>query len=407
MTQVRYSYGAIALHWLIALLLFFQISLGWALDGPNSPALFDRFQLHKSVGITILVLSLIRLALRLTVPRPAPTEGPAWQRRLAETVHWLFYVVMIGTPLTGWLIVSTSKIQVPTLIWGVLPLPHLPVGHGLHDVAEQAHGLLVFSTLLLFLLHVAGALRHQWLLRKPELQRMIPFARGRAIGSFALAIALIGGAIAAGKLVYPDSAAPQPPAAAAAPKPEAAPAAASNAATVAENATEEEAEEPEPLRDWSVSPGGRLGFTARWNGDPVRGSFGKWTAAIRFSPDQLDQSSIKVTVDTASANTSDTQRDESIRGSDFLDSAAYPAARFSSTRIEALGGDRYAASGTLDLRGVKKHVRLRFTLAIDDDVARVSGTTQLDRGDFGIASSGWDAIASAVAVDFRFTARAR
>src|SRR3546814_5891937 len=70
MTAPRYSYTAITLHWLIALLLAFQIALGWALEGNNGPELFARYQLHKSIGITIMLLSLARLAVRLFRTRP-------------------------------------------------------------------------------------------------------------------------------------------------------------------------------------------------------------------------------------------------------------------------------------------------------------------------------------------------
>ena len=85
MQAQRYSYTAITLHWLLALLLAFQIALGQTLEGSNTPELFTRYQLHKSVGITILLLSLARLAVRLATPRPPASEGPAWTRALAST----------------------------------------------------------------------------------------------------------------------------------------------------------------------------------------------------------------------------------------------------------------------------------------------------------------------------------
>ncbi|KTE45028.1 MULTISPECIES: YceI family protein [unclassified Sphingopyxis] len=407
MTTQRYSSTAIALHWLLALLLAFQISLGWALEGNNSPELFARFQLHKSIGIAILLLSLARLAVRLFAPRPPASDGPAWTRALAGTVHWLFYVVMILGPVTGWLIVSTAKVQVPTLIFGVIPWPHLPVGHGWHDPAESIHGAMAWLAIGLFLLHIAGALRHQWLLGKPELQRMIPFAKGKAAGAAIGALALIFAAMAAGKLVYPDK--PR----VAAEQDETPVTAAPTPAPVAEEEKPEETEEAEPeeaaqpLADWSVASGGRLGFTARWNGDAVAGRFGRWDADIKFSPDDLAKSRIKVTVDLASADTGDGQRDDSLKGSDFFDSGAHPKAVYSARDIRHLGGDRYEARGTLDLRGVEKPATLRFTLAIDGDRARVAGSTRIDRTAFGVGQGEWaatDAIAAGVDIAFSFSA---
>jgi polyisoprenoid-binding protein YceI/cytochrome b561 len=413
MQAQRYSYTAITLHWILALLLAFQIALGQTLEGHNTTELFMRYQLHKSVGILILLLSLARLAARLVTPRPPASEGPAWTRALATIVHWLFYLVLILGPITGWLIVSTAKIQVPTLLFGVIPLPHLPVGHGWHEPAETIHGAMARLAIALFALHIVGALRHQWLLGKPELQRMIPFARGKAVWAAIGALALVIGAFAVGKLVSPDRSRPAaekaiaPPATASAAP--AAPAAAAEAAeTPPADATETTPEDAaQPLADWTVASGGRLGFTARWNGEAIDGRFSRWRSAIRFSPDELAKSTISVTVDLASANTGDGQRDDSLKSSDFFDTGAHPNAVFTARDIRHVGGDRYEARGTLDLRGVSKPATLRFTLRIDGDKARVTGTARIDRTAFGVGQGEWaatDAIAAGVDVAFSFTA---
>src|SRR6478609_6058634 len=102
--QARYSTGAIVLHWLIALALAFQLALGFAM--PHDERGFALFQLHKSVGVTILVLTVLRLAWRLTHRPPAPVEG-GFQGVLAKAVHTLLYAFMIIAPLTGWAMVST------------------------------------------------------------------------------------------------------------------------------------------------------------------------------------------------------------------------------------------------------------------------------------------------------------
>lgn len=412
MPTQRYSYTAITLHWLIALLLAFQIALGWTLEGSNTPELFTRYQLHKSVGITILLLSLARLAVRLFASRPPASEGPAWTRALAGIVHTLFYVVMILGPITGWLLVSTAKIQVPTLLFGIVPWPHLPVDHGWHEPAESIHGAMAWLAIGLFALHIAGALRHQWLLGKPELQRIIPFARGKAVGAAIGALALVVGAFAVGKLVSPDrnrpaaeKALPQPVAAPAAPATP--PVAKGDEPLVAEAGETPPEDTAQPLADWTVASGGRLGFTARWNGEAVDGRFDRWRAAIRFSPDELARSTIRVTVDLASADTGDGQRDDSLKSSDFFDAGAHPSAVFIARDIRHAGGDRYEARGTLDLRGVSKPATIRFTLNIDGDRARVAGTARIDRTAFGVGQGEWaatDAIAAGVDIAFSFTA---
>ncbi len=177
---------------------------------------------------------------------------------------------MILGPITGWLLVSTAKVQVPTLLYGIFPWPHLPVGRAWHEPAESIHGAMAWLAIGLFALHIAGALRHQWLLGKPELQRMLPFARGKAVGVAIGALALVGAAFAAGNLVYPDR--PQRVAEKQLAAPVAQPGAPSVPAPKVEETPEAEATEtaPEetaqPLADWTVASGGRLGFTARWNG---------------------------------------------------------------------------------------------------------------------------------------------
>src|SRR5688572_32623680 len=101
---------------------------------PKDQSGFALYQLHKSVGITILLLSLARLAWRLTHRPPTPVEG-GFQGFLAKAVHTLLYAFIILMPLTGWAVVSTSRIEVPTLLFGVVPWPHLPISNALHEIA--------------------------------------------------------------------------------------------------------------------------------------------------------------------------------------------------------------------------------------------------------------------------------
>ena len=134
--QQRYSSVAVLLHWAIALALGFQLALGFSM--PKDERGFELFQLHKSVGITILLLTLARLAWRLT-HRPPPAVEGGFQGFLAKAVHTLLYGFMIGMPLTGWAVVSTSRIEIPTVFWGAIPWPHLPLPGSVHDAAEETH----------------------------------------------------------------------------------------------------------------------------------------------------------------------------------------------------------------------------------------------------------------------------
>ena len=163
----------------------------------------------------------------------------------------------------------------------------------------------------------------------------------------------------------------------------------------------------QPLSDWHVSPGGRLGFTANWTGTLVNGSFGRWDSRIRFTPDALEKTKIRVSVDLGSAKTGDSQRDESLAGADFFETATYPNAVFSADGVRALGNDRYEARGSLDLHGKKLPITVVFKLKIENDKASVNGSTRIDRTSFGVGSGEWastDQIEANVAVSFDFTA---
>lgn len=419
MTRKRYSAAAMGLHWILAVLLAFQLSLGWRIeDMPRGAAAFTAFQLHKSVGMLILALTIARLALRLSRRRPAPMADGLLARRLASAVHAGLYAVMLGAPLTGWALVSTARVKVPTVLFGIIPLPHLPLPAGAGEPADAAHGALAFLGVLLFLLHVAGALRHQFVKDENILGRMMPGLAGarvpKARSAFAVLITLgaVGGGLWAAKAI--SFGAPAQPVAAASPDvPVTAPMAGEPVLAGTETASEAveasaAAEEPVPPAAWTIAPGSRLGFTARMNGEAIVGRFGSWTGAIVFDPLALDASSIRVTIDLASASTEDGQRDTMLQGSDFFDTAAHPRAVFASRTIRALGGNRYAADGTLSLHGMTRPVALGFTVDIADTRARAKGTATIDRTRFGVGSGEWaatDQIAAEVAIDFEITAR--
>jgi cytochrome b561 len=150
------------------------------------------FQLHKSVGLTVLLLSLARLAWRLTHrPPPLPAEMPRWERLGAQAAHWVLYGLMIGIPLTGWVVVSASPTNLPTVIFKTVPWPHLgfihdlamPVRRRLEDQVEQVHMLLGYGMACLIVLHVAAALKHQFWNRDEVLGHMLPFARRKSAAS--------------------------------------------------------------------------------------------------------------------------------------------------------------------------------------------------------------------------------
>ena len=406
----RYSLAAIILHWAIAALLAFQISVGWALEDLGARG-FALYQLHKSVGIAILALTLLRIGIRYWKPRPAKLEG-GWQGALASTVHLGLYAFMLGAPLTGWALVSTAKVKVPTLIFGIIPLPHLPLPASAHGLAEGGHGLIAWLGIALILLHVAGALRHHLLMRDGLIWRMIP-NRSTALLVGLPALILLGFAL--GRVILPAAAPVTAAVAPAAQEPEAtAPAAAinntepDNSAVANEMIAEEEEEPVGPPPAWTVQPGGTIGFAVGNDGQTISGRFAKWTAAIVMDPDHPDTADIRVSIDMASASVGDAYQDGMLPGDEFFAVASHPTATFTAKGAEQTGANAYRASGRLSLKGVSKAQTIRFTLSGDGPTRKVTGTATIARAAFDVGngdSSG--SLAPNVAVTFTFTAKQR
>lgn len=181
--SLSYDNVAKTLHWLIAFAIVAMLAIGWIMTSlpKGDPNKFALFQWHKSVGITILLLSLFRLFWRLAhKPPPLPASMPGWEKLLAQTVHVIFYVLIIGMPLLGWIIVSTSPFNLPTMLYGVIHWPDLPVLPTLENkkdighLAANAHSLGAWILAGLLVLHVLAAHKHHWFDRDDVLTRMAP-----------------------------------------------------------------------------------------------------------------------------------------------------------------------------------------------------------------------------------------
>lgn len=183
----RYTRVAIALHWLIALAILGQFASGlWMVDAVKVPETqaqaFQVYQLHKSVGLTVLVLSLVRLAWRLLHrPPPLPYGMSKGARTAAHVTHAFLYVAMIAMPLLGWAMVSASPFGFPTVVFGWFTWPHIPWFFeatdkpALEALFKSAHRYLAYATGAALMLHVLAAMKHQFVDRDGLLSRMMPF----------------------------------------------------------------------------------------------------------------------------------------------------------------------------------------------------------------------------------------
>ncbi|NNU17671.1 cytochrome b [Parvularcula sp. ZS-1/3] len=177
-TADSYTRVAKALHWLIALMIIVQIPAGIIMHNlAFSETKFLMYQLHKSFGLIVLGLSLFRLYWRLTHPVPPLPDGmKGWERAAARFTHVAFYVVIIGIPLTGWLMVSASTTGIDTKLFFVIHVPHwpLPVSEALEGFLAETHEYMAKATIALIAVHIGAALKHHFVARDATLTRMLP-----------------------------------------------------------------------------------------------------------------------------------------------------------------------------------------------------------------------------------------
>ncbi len=185
----RYTRLAILLHWTMALFLVFNIGLAWSVDYLPDGAVRPVIDVHKSIGITLLGLMLVRVLWRIShPPPPLILKYSAWERHVAHGAHLLLYALMLALPLSGWLHDSAWKDAAthPMRLFGLVPWPRIHLitaldpatKERLHTVFGRMHAWFADALVALFVVHVLGALKHQWIDREPELQRMLPRSSG-------------------------------------------------------------------------------------------------------------------------------------------------------------------------------------------------------------------------------------
>ncbi len=164
-----------------------------------------------------------------------------------------------------------------------------------------------------------------------------------------------------------------------------------------------------PAPSWTIDKArSQVAFVASMNGQAINGSFRRYDARIAFDPANLAGSSVTAVIDTASAATGDTSRDESLPTPDWFNVKAFPRATFQSKSFKTLGGNRYQAAGTLTIRGVAKPVVLPFQLVINGNAAQMRGTLTIDRRWFGVGQGQFatpDTVAANVKINIAINAR--
>jgi cytochrome b561 len=413
----RYTAVAIVLHWAIAAAIVANLLLSWwmhrAIEVQETQArAIAAFQLHKSLGLTILVLSLLRLVWRLLHRPPSlPAAMPAWEQFAAKATHWCFYAFMVLVPLSGWLYVSTqwrgqAPLNVPTLWFGLFEVPHLlglnelarETRQALAAVAFSAHLWLAWGMAGLLVLHVGAALKHHFVNRDEILANMLPLVRAanqpaaprywpRTVALAAGSTLILIGAVAfAWAVVKPPSAGSL------------------GAGAIGDLPGEGGAA---AVPAWSVQPDSEIAFSGVHAGTPFKGRFANWRAGIHFDPANLSGSSITAVVETGSARDGDALHEETLPQAEWFDVARHPTATFRTIAIRARGDGGYDLEGTLTI----KDRELPLTpLVLNVDGARLSigGQVSISRRDANLGmESDPDAeyVSADIAVDVRVTAR--
>lgn len=176
--ETRYTRTAIALHWLLAVLIFGGFGLGLYMhDLPFSPQKLKLYSWHKWIGVSVFLLLLIRGLWRITHrPPPLPSGMPAWQRRAAHFSHGGLYLLMFVIPLSGWLMSSASGYKL--VYFGIIPLPDLlDKNKAVAEVLVEVHEILAFTLVALVAVHAAAAIKHQFIDHDGTLMRMFRVGR--------------------------------------------------------------------------------------------------------------------------------------------------------------------------------------------------------------------------------------
>lgn len=163
------------IHWASAALIIGTLTLGATMVQlvQDAAERFDLTQTHKSIGVTVLALTLLRLCVRIATSAPPPTALPAYMLTAAKAAHRVIYALLVVMPLSGWLMTTTTPIRVPTVIFGLFELPY-PLAPDLltYQLAHAVHVTAAISLAALIVLHVAAALLHALWWRDGTMLRM-------------------------------------------------------------------------------------------------------------------------------------------------------------------------------------------------------------------------------------------
>ncbi len=383
-TSTRYGSVTKTFHWLTALLVLTIIPLGIIanrLPHETSEQLATKawlFSLHKTLGVTIFGIAVLRILWALTQSKPALLHADRkLESFVAETAHWLLYGSLVAAPLSGWIHHAATSGFAP--IWWPFGqnLPLVPKSESLAGLTAGLHSVLTNVMAATILLHIVGALKHHIIDRDATLRRMLPgrvdlshliptrHPKTPIVAAFAVWALALGLGSALG--LYGTHNSPV------------------QAAALDEVASE-----------WTVQSG-TIEITVTQFGSEVTGGFADWSAAISFDPDLAIGKAGDVTAKISIGSLSLGSVTDQAVGPDFFDATTFPTATFQGDIVNV--SDGYEAVGTLTIKDQSVPLTLPLMLALNEGTAEMETRITLDRRTFGIGDNMGDESALAFAVD--------
>lgn len=393
MTNTKTRYGGVArfFHWAVALLIVTGFVLG--LVGKEIPRNADTiatlkalYSVHKTIGVSIFFLAVLRILWALSQPRPVPLHPDNRLETIAaEIVHWALYAALVIVPLSGW-IMHAAEVGFASIWWPFgQGLPFVPKSDGVAHAAGAVHSTAVYVLLGAVVAHVAGALKHVIIDKDATLRRMTrgvdagdpsiaSHGKIAPVAAFALWAVVIGGALMFD--AQKSELAVEP---------------------AQTTATETAVPSIAPLiaPEWTVTQGD-LTFSVAQSGAPIEGVFGTWNAQIAYDV-SMGMGTVLVSIDTTTLSLGSVT--STATGPDFFNTNAFTTSVFKADITRLAEGPIHEAIGTLTLIGQTVPVVLEFELETDGVTAKMTGSTTLDRRDFGMGQDYADESTVGFAVD--------
>ena len=382
-TTAGYHPVSRALHWAVAGMVVLQFVLArLAENAEQTDSTLRQLALlanHKSVGITILVLVVVRLLWRRKAPPPAlPPTMDRWQVLASRISHWTLYGLLLLLPISGWLMSSASAYSVSW--FNLLQLPDLvQPNDALEETLERIHETLAVTLLIVAGIHVLAAVKHAVIDKDGVLSGM----------SSTLSITL--GALVLGAGIWTLGTAGSGSPGAAQPIPTAGSHSLSDMSGDVSDGAPVAAADNSQLPEWQIDyADSYIRFTGDQAGASFDGEWQDWSASMRFDAEQLDDSVFDVTIRTVAVETGDDDRDSTIVGAEWFDTANYPEAHYRTSSFTALGKVGFTAEGQLLVKDSAADVALEFTVRREGERRILMGFARVERLALGLGTGEWE-----------------